>query len=109
MRYMRCQYTYGHFGAEQQPRRPNSRALHRPFYLRCWAPFVRDQPVSRLRSLRRVILAAVGAGLCVGCDAPPEDDVDAQRGAVLDICATAPEGALCDDKNVCTVFDVCKA
>src|SRR5260221_4257704 len=43
-----------------------------------------------------------------GCVAPP-DELETKQGAALDICATAPEGALCDDKNVCTVFDVCKA
>jgi MYXO-CTERM domain-containing protein len=50
-------------------------------------------------------VAAVCASACV---APP-DEIGKQQGAVLDICATAPEGALCDDKNVCTVFDVCKS
>ncbi len=50
-------------------------------------------------------IAAVCASACVG----PPDEIGKQQGAVLDICATAPEGALCDDKNVCTVFDVCKS
>jgi hypothetical protein len=50
-------------------------------------------------------IAAACASACVG----PPDEIGKQQGAVLDICATAPEGALCDDKNVCTVFDVCKS
>jgi MYXO-CTERM domain-containing protein len=43
------------------------------------------------------------------CVSPPGDALGKQTGAILDICATAPEGALCDDKNVCTIFDVCVA
>ena len=50
----------------------------------------------------------VASAPLVACVAPP-DDLETQRGAAVDICATAPEGALCDDKNVCTLFDVCKA
>jgi MYXO-CTERM domain-containing protein len=56
--------------------------------------------------LRALILTGL-AGASVACVAPP-DGVGLQA-ATLDICATAPEGALCDDKNVCTIFDVCKA
>jgi hypothetical protein len=44
----------------------------------------------------------------VSCVAPPDDSARVQ-GAVLDVCATAPEGALCDDGNPCTLLDVCKA
>jgi MYXO-CTERM domain-containing protein len=58
-----------------------------------------------LRALLSTVAALLSASACV---APP-DGIELQRGAALDICATAPEGALCDDKNVCTVFDVCKA
>ena len=56
---------------------------------------------SRLSTL--TVLLAVS-----GCVAPPDENA-LKQGAVLDVCATAPEGALCDDGNVCTVFDVCKA
>ncbi|HEX4406172.1 MAG TPA: hypothetical protein VH560_15145 [Polyangia bacterium] len=52
-----------------------------------------------------LLALVVWASACVG----PPDQIGEQQGAVLDICATAPEGALCDDKNVCTVFDVCKS
>jgi hypothetical protein len=51
----------------------------------------------------------VAALLCASACVAAPDDIGAQQGAVLDICATAPEGALCDDNNVCTVFDVCKS
>jgi pentapeptide MXKDX repeat protein len=56
---------------------------------------------------RFAVLWAVSAPLAA-CVQPP-DDVETKQGAAVDICATAPEGALCDDKNVCTIFDVCKA
>src|SRR5580704_10374360 len=60
-------------------------------------------------SLGLALVALAAAGLFgPACVAPPADVV-AKTGEVLDICATAPEGALCDDKNVCTVFDVCKS
>ena len=63
-----------------------------------------------LRFSLGLALAALAAAGFFGsaCVAPPPDVV-AKTGEVLDICATAPEGALCDDKNVCTVFDVCKS
>jgi MYXO-CTERM domain-containing protein len=51
------------------------------------------------------VAALLGISACV----VPPDSALLQQGAALDICATVPEGALCDDKNVCTVFDVCKA
>ncbi|HSZ83697.1 MAG TPA: hypothetical protein VLA14_15535 [Polyangia bacterium] len=54
---------------------------------------------------RALVVAAICASACVG----PPGEISTQQGAVLDICATAPEGALCDDKNVCTIFDVCKS
>jgi MYXO-CTERM domain-containing protein len=66
---------------------------------------VRDR---RLRFAPAWVLAVVlglGGGACV----QPPEEVDVTTGEALDICATAPEGALCDDKNVCTIFDVCKA
>jgi hypothetical protein len=69
------------------------------------SPFVRHLFRSSPWPLRALAVAAVCASACV---APP-DEIGKQQGAVLDICATAPEGALCDDKNVCTVFDVCKS
>jgi MYXO-CTERM domain-containing protein len=67
--------------------------------LRCWDPIVRD-------SLLPVTFSLVLGAL--GCVRPP-GALEGQQGAVLDVCAIAAEGALCDDKNVCTVFDVCKA
>jgi hypothetical protein len=67
--------------------------------------FVRHLFRSSPQLRRALVVAAVCASACV---APP-GGIGAQQGAVLDICATAPEGALCDDKNVCTIFDVCKS
>jgi MYXO-CTERM domain-containing protein len=63
--------------------------------------------VRRLRCWLAVLAAATPAVLAA-CVAPP-DGVEAKQGAAVDVCASAPEGALCDDKNVCTIFDVCKA
>jgi MYXO-CTERM domain-containing protein len=54
------------------------------------------------------VTAFLGASACIAPSDAPADSEGA-RGAVLDVCATAPEGALCDDGNVCTIFDVCKA
>ena len=62
-----------------------------------------------LPSPRLARASLVAALLCASACVAAPDDVGAQQGAVLDICATAPEGALCDDNNVCTVFDVCKS
>jgi MYXO-CTERM domain-containing protein len=72
------------------------------------SPFVRD--ASRLRPVRllQVLTLAAGlAGASPACVAPPEGA--GLQASALDICSSAPEGALCDDKNVCTIFDVCKA
>jgi hypothetical protein len=66
---------------------------------------VRD-PLPSLRLARAPLVAAL---LCASACVAAPDDIGAQQAAVLDICATAPEGALCDDNNVCTVFDVCKS
>ena len=61
-----------------------------------------------LRAVLAVATVLVGVS-CVAPSGASSDGVELQQGAALDVCATAPEGALCDDKNVCTVFDVCKA
>jgi MYXO-CTERM domain-containing protein len=51
-----------------------------------------------------LVLLAPALPACLG---PEPDDSESQRGAVLDVCATSPEGALCDDRNVCTTGDKC--
>src|SRR3954447_2256981 len=51
-----------------------------------------------------LLVLLLGAAACVG---PPPDGVEERQGAALDICTTVPEGALCDDGNVCTIFDKC--
>ena len=50
-------------------------------------------PVRGLRFWLAVLLVA--SAPLVACVAPP-DDVETKEGAAVDICATAPEGALCD-------------
>jgi hypothetical protein len=70
---------------------------------------VRDQTSCLARRVFVRVFVVLGLAGGVGACVSPPDDVDGARGAILDICATAPEGALCDDKNVCTILDVCKA
>jgi hypothetical protein len=62
----------------------------------------------RLAPLTRLLALAV-AGALAGCVSQPGDEVAGKQGEVIDVCASAPEGALCDDGNICTIFDVCKA
>lgn len=71
-------------------------------YLRCCRLSV-SAPASPTLLTRFLLLSVVATG----CVAPPPGTVDPTTGAVLDICASAPDGALCEDDNACTTADTC--
>src|SRR5437763_506643 len=54
--------------------------------------------------LRLLAVAVAFAGFLGGCMDPADLATVTRQ---LDVCATAPEGALCDDGNVCTYLDKC--
>jgi hypothetical protein len=56
-------------------------------------------------SCRLALLLLAPLAACIA--SPPSGAVGSSTSAVLDVCATASEGALCDDGNVCTVLDKC--
>ena len=69
------------------------------------SPSQASRPTSSAWTRLATLTVLLGVSGCVA----PSDETALKQGAVLDVCATAPEGALCDDGNICTVFDVCKA